>query len=278
MRRALAIMAAVLPLALAVCDKVVGPRLPADAQQFSPPPVYTTWWQMTQACSGLTGSLASVTWYSTNDVVYDTHTGDMIAGFWVPGRNQIVLATLSMMDGGTVRHEMLHALRRKAGHPRDQFLGKCAGIVDCEQACVTDAGPYAAPPETPLQVSGDGIDFSVQVTPATPTHAVDDGQFSITVSAHNKSTHWVIVTPASAGVSDQTFSLDVHGTGGETTRHQGSVDLSQTIFAPGETKRYVFDLSIGTYPIGGQLLPGDYVTRGGFAGWWSADNSFSIGP
>ena len=264
---------------LAVCDKVVGPKLPADAAVFSPPPVYTTWWQMTQTCSGLSGSLSAVTWYKTDEVVHDTHSGDVIAGFWVPGSNQIVLNSNVMLDGSIVRHEMLHALRQKGGHPRDQFLGKCGGTVGCEEACVADAGPYPTPPETPLHVAGDGIDFTLEFAPATPSRSIDEGRFSITVLAHNKSTHWVTVTPSSSATgSNETFSVDVHGTNGATGRNENALDPSQTIFAPGETKRHVFDLVIGDYPFGNQLLPGDYVTRGGFAGWWSADNSFTIAP
>lgn len=280
MKRLAIVIVALLPLVLAVCEnKVVGPTLPADAAQFSPPPVYSTWWQMTEACSGLTGSLAAVTWYKTDEVVHDTHSGDVIAGFWVPGSNQIVLNSTVMLDGGIVRHEMLHALRQKGGHPRDQFLGKCAGTVDCEEACIADGGTYPTPPETPLNVSGDGIDISLQISPATPARNVDEGRFSITVLAHNKSTHWVTVTPSSsASAPNETFSIDVHGANGATGRDEDGLDPSQTIFAPGETKRHVFDLVIGDYPFANQLLPGDYVTRGSFAGWWSSDDSFTISP
>jgi len=114
---------------MAACTNVVEPALPSDAQEFSPPPVYSTWWNMTQACSALTGSLGAVTWYQTNTVVYDTHSGDVIAGYWEPGSNRIVLTSSVMMDGGIVRHEMLHALIRKGGHPRGQFLGNCSGTV-----------------------------------------------------------------------------------------------------------------------------------------------------
>ena len=277
-RRALAAAVAVLPLTLAVCDKIVGPTLPSDAQQFSPPPVYSTWWQMTQSCSGLTGSMAAVTWYQTNEVVHDTHTGDIIAGFWVPGSNQIVLTATVLMEGGIVRHEMLHALRQKGGHPRNQFLGKCEGTVDCEEACIADAGPYPAPPETPLQVSGDGIALSMQIAPQTPTHSIDEGRFSITVLAHNLSTHWVQVTAAPGVDAAQTFALDVNGANGATGRDELALDPSQTIFAPGETKRQVFDLVIGDYPFANQLLPGDYIAKGSFAGWVSGDNSFTIAP
>jgi len=273
-----AAVALLLPLVLAACDNAVAPRLPADAEQFTPPPVYSTWWQITEACSGVTGSLAAVTWYKTEEVVEDTHSGDIIAGFWVPGSNQIVLNSHVMMDGGVVRHEMLHALRQKGGHPRDQFLGKCGGTVDCEDACIADAGSYPTPPETPLHVNGDGIEITLNVSPGTPSRSIDEGRFTITVFAHNKSTHWVTVTPSStAAAPNQTFSFDAEGTDAATAQSKDGLDPSQTIFAPGETKRQVFDLVIGDLPFSNQLLPGDYVLRGGFAGWPSADNSLTIG-
>ena len=54
--------------------------------------------------------------------------------------------------------------------------------------------------------------------------------------------------------------------------------MRRSLGSPHETKRQVFDLVVGDYPIGHQLLPGDYTVRGGFAGWWSSDSSFVIGP
>lgn len=266
-------------LIVLACSDASGPGLPADAEQFSPPPVYSTWWQMTQACSGLTGSLASVTWYKTSKEVTDTHTGDVIAGYWVPGSNQIVLNSLAMLDGGTVRHEMLHALRQKGGHPRDQFLGKCAGVVACEDACVADAGAYPPPPQTPIQGTVDSIEVTLDIEPHVPTRSIDEGRFSITVLTRNKTARWMTVTPASTvSASNQTFSLDVNGVNGANAFNELGIDPSQTIFAPGETKRRVFDLVIGDYPFGNQLLPGDYVARGAFAGYWTPDNVFTINP
>lgn len=271
---------AALSLAVVVCTNVTEPVLPKDAQQFSPPPVYSTWWNMTQACSRLTGSLSAVTWYTTADVVHDISSGDVIAGYWVPGSNRVVLNNAVMMDGGIVRHEMLHALIKHGGHPRNQFLGNCAGTVDCERACATDAGPYPNPPETPLQVGTESIDISLTVNPTTPSRAVDEGRFSITVMTRNLTSHWVSVTPASGVDPVQTFSLDVHGANGATRRDNRSDDPSQRIFAPNETKKQVFDLVIGDYPFGNQLLPGDYVALGAFAGWQNANNplQFSINP
>jgi hypothetical protein len=265
-------------IALACGDAAGPPPLPDDAQVFTPPPVYSTWWQMTQACSGLSGPLSSVTWYQTAEQVTDTHTGDVIAGYWVPGKNQIVLNTLVMTDGGTVRHEMLHALRQKGGHPRDQFLGKCAGVVACEDACVGDAGPYPTPPQTPVHATSDSIEITLDIQPHTPTHAIDEGRFSITVLARNKTARWLTINPAPGKAANATFGLDVNGVNGATGRDEVGLDPSQTIFAPGETKRRVFDLVIGDYPFGNQLLPGDYVARGAFAGYWTPDNPFVISP
>ena len=267
-----------LSLAIVMCTSVTEPVLPKDAKEFSPPPVYSTWWNMTQTCSQLTGSLSAVTWYTTDEVVHDIGSGDVIAGYWVSGSNRIVLNSAVMMDGGIVRHEMLHALIRHGGHPRNQFLGNCAGTVDCERACADDAGPYPDPPVTPLQVGTESIETTIVVDPATPTHAVDEGRFSVTVMTRNLTSHWITVTPPSGVDLLQTFAIDVHGTNGATGRDQNSVDPSERIFAPNQTKRRVFDLVIGDYPFGNQLLPGDYVARGSFAGWWSADKPFTINP
>ena len=263
---------------IAACTRIVEPPLPVDAEQFSPPAVYSTWWKMTEACSALTGSLAGVTWYQTSRVVYDTQSGDVIAGYWEAGSNRIVLTSSVMMDGGIVRHEMLHALIKRGGHPRGQFLGNCAGTVACERPCAESAGPYPPPPESPIAVSGNSIEVTLAVEPGTPMHGIDDGRFSITMFARNNSAHWITVAPAPGIDVQQTFSIDVQGAYGYTSSDQRAIDPSQTIFAPHETKRQVFDLVVGDYPIAHQLLPGDYAVRGAFAGWWSNESSFVIAP
>jgi hypothetical protein len=276
-RRAVALLALVTtPFGLNGCDRLVDPKLPDDAELFTPPAVYSTWWQMTEACSGQSGSLDAVTWYKTSQVVHDVRTGEVVAGYWTAGSNRIVLTSTVVMDGGTVRHEMLHALLQKGGHPRDQFLGKCAGTVDCEEACVKDAGSYPNPPETPVEVAGDGIQIGVQVAPATPLRSIDEGRFTVTVLARNLSSHWVTVTPQPPAAAAETFAVEISGANGSTGKHEVAIDLSQRIFAPNEIKRQVFDMVIGDYPFGNQLLPGDYVARASFAGWF-VDYAFTIG-
>jgi hypothetical protein len=265
-------------LGVAACggDGIVDPPLPSDAQQFSPPAVYSTWWSMTQACSRLTGSLQAVTWYKTDQVVHDVSSGDVVLGYWLASGNRVVLTTASVTDGGTVRHEMLHALLQAKGHPRSQFLGKCAGTVPCQEPCISDAGPYPTPPEVPIHLTGASIDLTVDVEPRNPTSAQDGGFFTITVLAHNSSTHWATVTPALAqDDTSRTFSFDVRNA---ITLSDVALDPSERIFAPGETKRQVYDFAIGDSPFGNQLLPGNYTVRGGFSDYWSADSTFVIGP
>jgi hypothetical protein len=96
--------------------------------------------------------------------------------------------------------------------------------------------------------------------------------------ARNKSAHWITIAPVAGTDVRQTFSVDVHGANGYMSSDQRGIDPSQTIFAPHETKRQVFDMMVGDYPIAHQLLPGDYAVRGAFAGWWSSDSSFVIAP
>jgi hypothetical protein len=271
-----AVMAA--SLGVAACGGSVDAPLPSDAEQFVPPAVYATWWNMTRACSGLTGSLEAVTWYKTSTPQYDPRTGERVIGRWTAGSNSITMAADAILRGGAVRHEMLHALMAKAGHPRSEFLDNCGGTVDCANACILDAGAYPAPPETPLHVRADAMDISVDIEPRNPAAAVDGGFFTITVLARNPSTHWASVAPIFAETDTmRTFSFLVSGTAGMTTGLI-ALDPSERIFAPGETKRLVFDFRVGDDAFSQQLPAGSYAVRGAYSDFWSSDSSFVIGP
>jgi hypothetical protein len=274
------VVVAIASLGIAACDKIAGPPpLPGDAEHFSPPAVYSTWWEMTRACSGQTGSLDAVTWIKTNEVLHDPRTGEVIIGYFTSADNRIVMSAGSILDGGAVRHEMLHALLRKPGHPRDEFLGKCAGTVYCQGACVLDAGPYPTPPQTPIQLSADALELSVHVDPANPGGAQNDDYFTITVSAHNPSTQWVTIIPLFPDTdTTRSFSFAVNGPAGGLGGGEIIVDPSQRIFAPGETKKMVFDFRVGDDPFGRQLQPGSYTARGAFSTYWSNNISFVITP
>jgi hypothetical protein len=269
-------------LSLAACEGLVAP-LPSDAEEFSPPAMYSTWWKMTEACSGQTGSLGAITWFKTGQALRDPRTGEPIVGYWTSGSNRVVLMTGVVVNGGAVRHEMLHALLRQPGHARNQFLGKCAGTVPCQGACIRDAGPYPQPPETPIHVPGDSIHISVDIEPRNPTSAHDGGFFSITVLVHNRSTHWATVPSAYSSVfpgydSTNTFEFDVRGLRGGIIGGEVRLDPSEWIFAPGETKKQIFDFAIGNDLFAQKLPPGNYIARGGYSDYWSTDSTFVIGP
>jgi hypothetical protein len=273
-------------LGLTACDRllnIVDPMFPSDAQEFSPPAVYATWWNMTQACSGLTGSLGAVTWYKTSERLHDVRTGDEIGGYWSSNGNRIVLTTAVMLEGGGVRHEMLHALVKKGGHPRNEFLGRCLGTVWCQGTCIQDAGPYPTPPETPIHVTGDSIDISVDIEPGNPNSGRDGGFFSMTVVVRNRSGHWATVPNYFSTIfpnvdSTHTFDFEVRGPEGGVSGGEIRLDPSEWIFAPGETKKQVFDFSIGNDLIANKLPPGNYTAWGGYSGYRSTASSFVLGP
>lgn len=264
-------------LALVACDKVTGPPLPGDAQQFSPPVVYSKWWQMTRECSGLSGSLESVSWFKTDQVQHDARSGEVIIGYFTTDGNKIVMSSGYILDGGAVRHEMLHALLRQPGHPRAQFLGSCAGTVDCQGPCISDGGAYPAPPETPMLLSADGLIMSVQVDPQNPGGGQNGDYFTITVFARNPTTNWASIIPLFPDVdTTRTFSFVITGANGGMGGGGILMDPSQRIFAPGETKRMVFDFNVGDAPFGNQLNPGSYIARGAFSTFWSTDLPFVV--
>lgn len=100
------------------CGDPTAPGLPAGAVPMDAPTVYAEWWRLTESCSGLTGDFYAIQWYSVPGVL-SFENG--IAGRWLPN-GSIVLAGKHERDGPLVRHEMLHALRKRGGHQRDAFV------------------------------------------------------------------------------------------------------------------------------------------------------------
>jgi hypothetical protein len=267
LRRALTVVALFVTAgALSECSRLVDPKLPPGTSPFSAPVVYARWWAMTQACSGASGSLAAVSWFETTDTLKDPRSGVVIDGYWSAATNQIVLSASMKLDGGTVRHEMLHALLREGGHSRAQFLGRCAGVVSCTSACVDDAGP--PPPIDPgaIEVLPESITVGITVDPAEPSAAHDDGFFTITVTARNPASHPVMVLFPLPARPARTFGFDLTGPVGRIVDGVIQLDLSVAAFAPNETKQQVFDFVVGQQPLARALSPGNYTVVGSFGG------------
>ena len=229
------------------CGHLTDPPLPGNAQLLVPPPVYAEWWAMVESCSGLSGSLENIQWYSTTSLLRDPNDNDeAIAGYWSLAGNRIVLYTNDTIAGGVVRHEMLHALVRSAGHPRWAFLQACGGVVACGQACVRDAGPPASPdPGTPT-IAPSELEVTSAVSPATPSSLIDGGLATFTISVHNPFSHPVVVSlPSTSGSVPVSYGYAMRDSSGAGVSSGGlALDIGVTYFAAGETKRDVIDFFV----------------------------------
>jgi hypothetical protein len=80
---------------------------------------YREWWQEMESCTGQTGDLEAITWYQLADTTARTFRaeGQDAAGMYLPAEHAILLAAPWRDTRAVVAHEMIHALRRRGGHP-----------------------------------------------------------------------------------------------------------------------------------------------------------------
>jgi hypothetical protein len=263
---------------LAACgDHIVDPPLPDSAVRFDPPAVYARWWEMAQECSGVRRDLRDVKWYrSPNRTV--PLDGNQVTAYWSLGSNRIVVVDDYRLDGPVVRHEMLHALIRVEGHPRDQFVEKCGGVVHCAIGCIESADPSPSQVTPPI-VEPSELDVSVVVDPAEPRAGFEDGFFSVTVTVTNPANHAVNVNvrPRPPGNFLVTYSLTVQGDGQGLSRAITAIDPGETIFQAHQTKRQVFDFRIDPSRSEG-IAPGPYRITGAYAGKVTVPVQVTLGP
>lgn len=260
----------------ASCQRLVDAPLPAGAVRYEPPGVYATWWQVVEECSATTGDLSAVTWYQVpNTLSIPVESIGNVGGYWSQTNNEIVLAGASMLDGGIVRHEMLHALLREPGHPRAEFLGACGGTVECDSSCIADAGPPSTPDPASVSITPDKLRVAVSVTPAQPSASANDGFFALTVSATNGTGGPVIVAlPGRSATNVGTsFAYRLQSSQGGIGGSEAALDSGVLIFATGETKRFVFDFRVQS-PTWGGLVPGMYGYGGSYGLQWAYDTTY----
>jgi hypothetical protein len=267
-------------VAAGACTHITDATVPAGAQTLAPPEVYARWWALTSECAGITGDLAAVHWYVVPNAQTLPVNGNDVAAYWAEVGNQIVLTGPIVLDGGAVRHEMLHALIRTGGHPRDQFLGKCAGVVACPGQCIADGGPAPAPDPRAVPVSPGVMEVSVAPGPVALAHTADGDVFSVTVTVHNPLAQPVVVLmPLTAGSPlAEGFLYDLSGPSGAITGGVALGDVSRWSFAAGESKRQLFDFAsrprFGTE----RFAPGTYQLRGSYGGTWSPVTPYVVAP
>ena len=194
------VLSGLLSLALA-CESATAPGVPDTAVPFAAPARYAVWWRLTQACSGITGDFASVSWYVVPNTRSLSHQGRQVDAYWISDPDRIVLADSLRNDGPTVRHEMLHVLLHREGHPRDAYLEACGGVVACDGECALEAGLYGSPPATAPELQASDVDTRVDVFAPLPAEVADSGAVAVMVTVANPRTEpvWVRLVPRESG-------------------------------------------------------------------------------
>jgi hypothetical protein len=101
--------------------------LPALAIRIEAPSHFRTWFQQTESCSGLTAAFEAVEWYVVPGVDEFVVEGAPRVGMWQRegGQSQIVVAGNYLEHEMVVRHEILHHLMGREGHPTEMFVERC---------------------------------------------------------------------------------------------------------------------------------------------------------
>ena len=109
------------------CTVLEPTPLPAGAVAMYPPTEFVTWWERTEQCSGLVGDYSRISWYVVPNVdTFQSEIGEVV-GLWSKSKSgsQITIAGDWTNSELVVRHEMLHDLLGRQGHPTDYFVDKC---------------------------------------------------------------------------------------------------------------------------------------------------------
>jgi hypothetical protein len=260
-------------LSLGACESPTG--LPPGAERFTPPAVYRQWWSLTEACSGLHGDFDAVQWYVVPGESTIRLADGVVSAVWVEKGNRIVLAAGpdGRYAGDLVRHEMLHALRQSGGHPREDFIGHCGGVVVCVTQC--DAGPAAAPAPDPSAVTVEpaALEISVEVTSTPPAPPDTERYVMMVVSAHNPSSEaWQVQLPPSGDAgAPASFSYHLTNTtsGTEVFYETRASAPEATRFAAGETKVFIFDFWVRSGATRYDIAPGTWGFQGAYGGHWA---------
>ncbi|NOT08829.1 MAG: hypothetical protein HOP28_11555 [Gemmatimonadales bacterium] len=118
-----------LPALLGACSSLAPHEtsLPDGAVEVAAPQVYREWFQRTEACSRLSGEFSTVKFYVVPGVeTFSTVAGQKV-GQWIEdgSGSRLIIAGNYQNHEMVVRHEMLHALLHREGHPSDYFVSKC---------------------------------------------------------------------------------------------------------------------------------------------------------
>ena len=103
------------------------PELPVGAVPLAPQPAYAAWFERTEGCSGLGGQFTSIQWFVVPGAdTFQTSAGPKV-GMWEKAGSvaRIIIAGNYIGHEMVVRHEMLHHLLDREGHPPEYFVTRC---------------------------------------------------------------------------------------------------------------------------------------------------------
>jgi hypothetical protein len=267
-------LAALLTFALA-CDKAAtAPEVPASAVPLAVPSQFALWWRLTETCSALTGNFAAVSWYVVPNTQTLSFEGKQVDAYWIGNPDRIVLADIRKNDGPIVRHEMLHALLHRNGHPRDAFLTACGGVVACDGDCALETGGYPSTPESAPVLQPRDVATRVDVIAPLPAEVDSTGgavAVMITIANPRTDPVWVQLTPRESGdLQYPTFGVVVDNDNPASIAAL-ALDWSQTdrlALGAGERRHWVWDGRLGRGRFGVQgyfnddSLPRQVITVG----------------
>ncbi|MDB4884138.1 MAG: hypothetical protein JWL95_2904 [Gemmatimonadetes bacterium] len=244
--------------AVSACDAPTAPLVdfPARSVPWSPPAQYRFWWTLTEACAGRQGDMGAVQWYLWPEAGPILLDGKRYDGYWWQAGSRILLSDEFTDDGQVVRHEMLHQLLQRDGHPTEYFDERCGGVV-------SGTGASSAAPADPAlvararDVGPEVLTISLSTLPGRPSASVNGGWFVLDVQATNPTAEpiWVRLEPFFEGYVGLGYVVD----GGGRT---GTFDMpkeERIFFAPGQRRHRFFDLrerAPAMFPVRG------FVSRG----------------
>lgn len=266
---------------LSACEAPTAPLpLPDGAREYVAPPVYTRWWAATAACASRSIPTDRIRWYVVPGDSIQVPTGGWAAGYYDEGSDRIVLASSAQFSGGTVRHEMLHALlgRGVRGHPPRYFQDRCGGWVTCAERGCADEGPFFPLPAANAPVlQASEVEVLGEVLPSGVTRTPDDTGAFVIVRVRNprREAVWVeLADPVGCGpqcpirgwfgygvVSSPPFTDGLS---------QGELEVTERkrfALPPGGSRIRVFDVGLEGYRSGSYVArvffnPADYPRLG----------------
>lgn len=254
--------------AASACDAPTAPlvEFPSRAVPWTAPAQYRLWWTLTEACAGRQGAMSDVQWYlwPGGPILLD---GQWYNGYWWQSGSRILLAEEFVEDGQVVRHEMLHQLLQRDGHPTEYFDERCEGIVSGTGAASAASADPALVARA-RDVGPEVLAISVATLPSRPSASANDGWFVLDVAATNPTTEpvWVRLDPFFEGYVGLGYTTDAVG-------RAGTFDMpkeERIFFAPGQRRHRYFDLR--------ERAPATYVVRGSVSRRASAPFTVRVEP